>query len=638
MTSDKRTQVGYISAIPSLGKTHWARKQMVTNLLNGQSSLYVAPTIRLLDEVYARLRKSLTPKQFKRVFNINHETCSGGVANVIRKRLSKPDPQGRIVLITHDSFLDLQYHSAFAELDVFFDEARKVVVRGAQVKLTATVSQALFSRLFQFEPRAEGASFRKVTCRPNAEKILRKHPGFSGDATLVEQFAHIRQLLRKAADPRMEVFLRFPKEGDELVNSGDVFLMKDHNFYEVILPSRIFEGFRKVTVLAAHFEDSQMYHLLKESNHTQLIPIEWGQTVEGSRYANLVARYQSVTVVPLTMQYQALSMHKLTQSVMAPLREREKILSSLKTKSVSWIRTALRKQKQSTAYTLEKNQLKDMKYLKSLGYIEFDPLAWHIRAFKQVLDAWSMTSTVQGLPLVMMNNRFTDKKSSSYLKLLRDEQQKPWAELLPFMNHGLNEFDTQNVLGFLAAINPDSAMVEFYRERLPDYSFEHDHVADICVQSACRLSVRDPDSEDEVLVVVPDFRIAELLNSKLFHRGLVDTRFSKRLGDMTTLNNKIDNYLAPDEADRARKKLLSGRRAVNNARMTTLRNNSAYHKRLQSIANMISQAKKKGKAGEERRKQLEAERDALKLMRQKNPSMDDDTLVEKVKAKFRSKK
>jgi hypothetical protein len=88
-------------------------------------------------------------------------------------------------------------------------------------------------------------------------------------------------------------------------------------------------------------------------------------------------------------------------------------------------------------------------------------------------------------------------------------------ERLPFMNHGLNQYVTRNVIAFLAAIQISNGLKGFLQARIPNYDPDLDHLADVCNQSVCRTAVRNPAALSEVWVIVPDLKTAQLLQSKM---------------------------------------------------------------------------------------------------------------------------
>lgn len=632
------TVIDFISAIPGLGKTHWSIAQMCRDLTANERSLYVAPTIRLLEQVKKDLKPRLSKADFKKVFMFHHQNCRDVPLQVRNKLCDRATREGRIVLTTHDSFLKLRYSSEFKNVIVYFDEARKVVMRGAQIVLDDVTAQDLFAQLFELAPRSGDSKFRQVTCRPGTDQRLRESASFSDSPQFVRQYKRIKQLFEKASNPRYEVFLNIPESADEIIDSGQSFLMKQHRFYEIIMPSHIFDGFKRVTVLAAHFEDSQMFHLLKESPGIQLKDISYnlGDSWR-KRGTDLLHRYYSVTIALLTPQYRALSMNQLSTGLLAPARDIDGILS--KVGSVSWVREALKAKTISTSYKLPKDQERVIRYLKSLDTVEFDPMQWYIKSAKRVIRHWKRKHKVFGLPLMVLNKQFA--KDERYVDLLNDENGMPEAEILPLMNHGLNAYMERNVLAFLAAINPDPQMIQFYQERLPHYNFSKDHVADVCIQSAGRLSLRDTNSRDKVLVVVSDHYIAQLLYEKMSNRAAIVTDYTTRLGSMVVVNNDYENRYTPEEAkiyrDQARSVASEKKQKARSGKEKAKRKASPYVSRLASINSGLTRRRRRAEAGDKEAqaqvRALEKERDTLKELKAKYPERDEKQLVALAKRK-----
>jgi len=428
-----------------------------------------------------------------------------------------------------------------------------------------------------------------------------------------------------ASDPRYEVFLRFPEDADEQEEDGSSFLMKHHSFYEIVLPSKIFEGFASVVVLAAHFEDSQMYHLLKESPGVRLVDIKrvLGGPQIKARFAALVDRYSSVTILPLTPQQKALSKYQLRDQLLAPDRHVDSILEEVG--SATGLRKSLRLRAMNSAYKFPPGHKRALKYLRGRGDIVFDVMGWYIQSASKAIQSIMKDEEIHGLPLIVLNNMYA--KNEKYLAMLRDEKDRPCMELLTLMNHGLNSYSDRNVIAFVAAVNPHPDMIQFYKERLPKYDFEKDHVADVCVQSVCRLSLRDPKSSEKVLVVVPDLAIASLLEEKMFERANVAKEFSVKLGSKVTLNNDLENRYGKEYADRNRAQKRSSKARQRRA-------SSPIQTRLTSINNLLSRHRRKASEGNkeaaDRVVALEYERELIQQLRAKYTNMEDQKLLDKV--------
>jgi len=93
----KKTTVQYISAIPGLGKTHWAVHHMVERLRRSEISLYIAPTVRLVDQVYDDLGKLLSKEEFKLVHRFHHETTTQVSTRVVSTLSSNKLKPGTVV-------------------------------------------------------------------------------------------------------------------------------------------------------------------------------------------------------------------------------------------------------------------------------------------------------------------------------------------------------------------------------------------------------------------------------------------------------------------------------------------------------------------------------------------------------------
>jgi hypothetical protein len=94
-------------------------------------------------------------------------------------------------------------------------------------------------------------------------------------------------------------------------------------------------------------------------------------------------------------------------------------------------------------------------------------------------------------------------------------------------SHGLNTFKGYNAITFLSALNPtplmsgfireyfnsDSAHIPFTRKMKEPFNVSKDMLISACAQSVARTSVRDIDSDNPVIVIVPDLFTANHLKA-----------------------------------------------------------------------------------------------------------------------------
>jgi hypothetical protein len=623
----RKQKVNFISAIPGLGKTRWAIRDMVAGLRRHGRSFYVAPTIQLLEQVYEELEQLLTAEELKLVFMIHSgstgrvmdhvEACiRGGKCEGIKYQPAKP---GTTILLSHNAFLQLKVDPVYDEFNVYFDEARKVVTQGRPVSLKTSEEQHLFRSLFELDDRQEKSGFRRVHCVSGAETILRENGAFTKTSNLPRQFKKIVQLFKLASNPRYEVFLRFPRNADAHEKSGGDYLMRSYDFYEIVVPSKLFLGFKNVTVIAAHFEDSQMYHLLKNDDNIKLVSSRHLLGPEqNKRFRILQSRYQSVVIVPLTPQFKCLSKHQLEDQILAPDLKVDSILGKIHT--VTGVRRCLKQQKMNTGYKFDPEVLKAITYLNKVKEVELDPLSWYIRAARRVINSWKKKYPVAGAPLVVLNHDLA--KLKRYTELLKSRTTGlPTMEILSMMNHGLNCYQDRNVMAFLASVNPPPQMIEFFTDQIPGYDFSKDHVADVCIQSVCRLSIRDTQASEPVLAIVPDLAIAQLLNEKMYSLARVYSKWALKKS-MVMVNTDMINRYGHGEALARRK-----------AKEENLKE-SLVERRCNSIAVQLNRERKKTINAGVRLKisQLEKERTMLRTLQKSPVDISEEDILNRARA------
>lgn len=76
-------------------------------------------------------------------------------------------------------------------------------------------------------------------------------------------------------------------------------------------------------------------------------------------------------------------------------------------------------------------------------------------------------------------------------------------------SRGLNTYKNYNVVLFLASVRPDPAMVEWFKCYCPEYDATVDRTLGYCIQTVMRCSLRNVDSKEHVLLVLPDKMLAE---------------------------------------------------------------------------------------------------------------------------------
>ncbi len=497
--------INYISVNPGVGKTHYVINELAKGILTKtQISIYVAPTVKLLEQVQADLRKKI-PKSLHGKVIVFKQEAGDTVAAAVKAFLTgdtsfsglkkTEEPQGSVLLMTHAGFLTLpSYIPRQGLIHLFFDEARKCVAEKNRVQLKGIRQALALSKVCSSIQAVTGAEqFKRIWCPDDAYQQLVKANKINELGFDSKQLRAIKPYLDTASNLRFDVYFRY----DVKTNVPSL------NFFELIVPSKIFDDFKKVTLMSAFFEDSQMYHLLKYTNKVELVNITEKIKTFEDRISDIQDRYEKVDIVALTKHTKVLTLSNLTSGMLVNRSLKEASTKFLdlnlnNKKSIYILKVHLDRPGENVVEGNYKEALSLIK--KNPTLVELNPLDWYITRSLAVIKKWKSRYRLNGKPLLFTN--------SSFQKTLFDETNpleinKNW-ELLTTSVHGLNTFSNRNAAVFLAAINPSPSLIEFYKHVFPGYDFEADHVADVCIQCISRTSVRNTDCVDRVLVVVPD--------------------------------------------------------------------------------------------------------------------------------------
>jgi hypothetical protein len=508
-------KVKYISGLPGIGKTEWAVRRMVEVLKSEEGLvLYVAPTTRLLREVHERLATEC-PERIKHIRKFYTESVGAGqvgssfVSALRGKRNSngrkiKEIKEGSILLMTHQGFMSVHTIPRSEELELIFDESRKCIARGKELKFYTPEQRQALEQCLDINTSEANSTFHRITARPGASTKfaeLSKQLEFNG-----KQRSAVQSLIDMAGNPRVEAYLKYRGSKDSEKSSLRMF--------EVILPSRIFEGFKDVTLLSAFFEESQMYHLLTQ-NGVNLKNITAEVPDLELRMPKILRRYSSVTLVPLTPQQRALTMSNQDNMMLdqerPELRQRLRDLELTTSAQFKNLKVYYRDPDQDEIPARYRKAITSLK--EHANHVVINPMEWLLKRSQAIINKWVVDNPIDKKPLLVLNKRTK--------KMIEDETGRTLLgnfETMTTSVHGLNEYAEHDVVVFLAAVNPSPDLIKFFRIILEKYQFEKDHIADVCVQCVCRSSVRDTSSKTKVLVIVPDMKIADLLRERLADR------------------------------------------------------------------------------------------------------------------------
>jgi hypothetical protein len=524
------TKIHYLSVEPGVGKTKWAVLEMARRIEEQEDGLtyYVAPTVSLIDETYHHLVKKVlveNPEKWIRRASskgsLSHITVArqidlfinGGVYEGVTYNKSKP---GTVILMTHEAFINLPANFKKDNVSVIFDEARKFMAKMRPVHLTNPKENRHFSKILKANSKpllnAEGkpTAFRRFFLDMSPSKFLALLSSSNGK----EQFTNIKTLLEAARNPDVDVYV---------LNAT---AKQPNAFYKVIIPSRVFQGFKEVILMAAYLEDSQMWHFLKGARGFTLINLlhqgpYQAQIIDllETRIEQIDRRFAAVTILPLTLQNRLLSMTRLGTGIMVP--EAKMLSLKVKLESLKVTKTkrliSLLDPSHGTVVTPPEQEALDLlhKYKVTTG-----PFAWYCNMAALVIAQLKKQGKLVGKPLAACNNDFKDILDNDY----------PVFHRISTNSHGQNKYMRSNTLFFTAAINPSNSDAALYKALLPDYNYANDYVADACVQCVTRLSVRDVNCKDKVYVILPDMALSKLLLAKLKDRPSLNPYVATRLG------------------------------------------------------------------------------------------------------------
>lgn len=489
---------------------------------------YVAPTRKLLAQVREDLKQRLPEADHVRLQTFvsrNYERHTAIAPRLFAALDGRPDPQGRkypaivpgcVIFLAHEGFLDLASIPRQKSITVLFDEARKLVHKLEETDLSPT-EHKVFYQCFSLE-EVEGTRFRKVV-DVNANKA---------QLAQIRSSSNLLAILERVRNPRLELYV-LQHEKDQ----------RHYRFFQVIMPSRIFAGFKKVFVMSAFFEDSQMYHLLKQcSSEVRLNDCTYEIEDYSRRKRKILHRYARVQIVPLTLQKTVISKTQLNGVLVSDLdlAEIHAKVDEAGLKS-NRLRDILYKLRGEADFLLEEHEKPILEFLKQRNVV-MNPLQWYIDKAEIVVKRWLKVNPDEAQsdkPALLILNKDIESNVSI------PDVFRPLTTSL----NGINAYKGQHVVVFLAAVNPDNHEATFLRKFLPSYTHLKDFVIDSCMQCVSRVSIRDTDSKNDVLIIVPDRTIAKLLSERMDDLPGIDNVWAKRFGEMMALyTNESKSRLA----------------------------------------------------------------------------------------------
>lgn len=364
--------IHYLDALPGVGKTKMAIEWMAMN--TGGVSVYVAPRIKLLEEVakrlvalknkseYLRDPKAQVAEKYGRTILVSSDraTAKGVSTAALLKEKLEGAVAGRIILCTHQAFveaseLDLELieniqREKGISFTVFFDEARKLVLEQRDQCIAVTPQQRSLA-LKVLEPYASpvnalngeytGFSRYRVP-RTNKVAVLKKmrlavvNASSNGtDGIDSGEESDLVRFVESVCNPRLDVYVKRAlelAEEEELTRRNRAVA---ESIYAVTSPARIFNGFQAVVMMSAYFRESQMYHLLKNSyrhcpDDGTRVELKEVKGVLDEKKKTIRGRLKQVVIFPLTSRETKMSITNLKHSCLVPREKLDEFYARVK--------------------------------------------------------------------------------------------------------------------------------------------------------------------------------------------------------------------------------------------------------------------------------------------------------------------
>lgn len=155
--------------------------------------------------------------------------------------------------------------------------------------------------------------------------------------------------------------------------------------------------------------------------------------------------------------------------------------------------------------------------------------------------------------------------------------------------HGLNQYQHIHNM-FISTVNRPSTSDKYFLESVFDIEIDYDilkrdRYLDPIYQMACRTSLRDPNSEEDVVIFVPDLEAAKYLQSKFEGSQILgQLPIMKKIENRTkqTRKKKSAKYKKIQEKIRKTKRQLTGKKVLKNPKL---------QRKLESIISVLVLAK-----------------------------------------------
>lgn len=526
--------IKYVAAPPGTGKTRAAIELMRKHVLgkydraNVHYIFYVAPTVDLLRQTLHNLKAALPANQHSRLhlafvtkFMSNQKVT---ISRVVQSVLDgtpllgvtpAPFRPGSILFMTHEAFIRLRKHDTFTKTLVLFDEARKWSTMFERLVLTPEV-EAAFNTMFTCTALQVGKSRYPDILRVTAKRIppnqmVKRVLGTAtqDEAKAFKRMHDLHEALSGIQDgdelmaPRLQSFAVRQGTGDR------------RSIIQIALPSEPFRGFYGVYILSADFMRSQMHYLLKEENckvvdSTAHFMNEHSTGLSyGEALSIIHSRYQHLSIVPLTQDSRSLSKTQLISGILVPEEKTQAFLALLTELDLSTLalrRLAVTLSDPDANVILTDTQLQVKAFVEQHG-LSVNPFHWYVTQATRVAIRW-MKQHGRPRPGLLLVNK--EQESYGVNPQVFDRLSHAKAE-------GRNDFQTCNVVAFLAAINPPPTLARLLNILLGHHGYDadEDHVVDKAIQCIGRGNIRNHESTAPMLAIVSSLGLANKVVARM---------------------------------------------------------------------------------------------------------------------------
>lgn len=550
--------IDYISGVPGVGKTKWAVQEAADRSMNAKGlTFYIAPTIALLTQFKKDLDEKLKSMGAKAKERDNvvilaslpkhmRDASRLPVAEVVTRYLQgtltpgaylalKEVSRRTVILITHTTLYKVNLEEVNKEMlkeaHVIFDEAKKSIF-SKSLRLTNKSVATYMSRLIRSK---SVNSYFQLGLRKNKDgqdlDLREIRTKLISEGLASKELTEVEDIFNYLKGGKVDVYM-----------SQRTFKVRSKVNY-LTLPLKVFKPFGKVTLMAAHIEQSQMYAMLWQNTDITLTNISATVPWYYARHQEVMKRYEKVKIIPLTLQDDSvLSLYRLANYLAPKARVKylRKFIKASKITAKDLVRAEDHIKFKSSPNLIKKESAKVQMAYRELtrkkNRIERNPIEWLLRSAEKITKH--------------LNRKNKNKKALLFI----NRKYEHLADRIDYFNrvstfcYGINSYQDSNVAVYLAAINPAKAHVTFLRAFLGKrYSYVEDYTMDTCLQCISRTSIRDTKSNEPVYVIVPDLAMAKMVKESLGGVPNIDERYAKKLGDKRFFTPKVVTEASKEE-------------------------------------------------------------------------------------------